>query len=111
MPYDKLNALPDGVKKLPKHAQEIYQDAFNGPTIPKGDAGNHPCPKPVRLFQWLLAKASEENDVILDPFLGSGTTALACVLLERNCIGIEKNNEFLKHAKSEIYKISKMRKA
>jgi site-specific DNA-methyltransferase (adenine-specific) len=49
----------------------------------------HPCPKPVKWAKWLIERTTEPNDIILDPFLGSGTTMEACQELNRNCIGIE----------------------
>ena len=57
--------------------------------------------KPVVLLEHLIKLFSKKNAVILDPFLGSGTTALACINTERNCIGIEINKEY--------YEISKRR--
>jgi len=45
---------------------------------------------------------SKENDVVLDPFMGSGTTGVACKLLNRNFIGIELNEEYIKIAEARI---------
>jgi len=47
--------------------------------------------KPLKLIERLLLPFTDEGDIILDPFLGSGTTALWCAKNKRNCIGIEKN--------------------
>lgn len=58
----------------------------------------HPTQKPVQLFQWCLLNYSKESDTILDPFSGSGTTALACHNLNRNFICIEKDADY--HAAS-----------
>jgi DNA modification methylase len=49
----------------------------------------HPSPKPVRLMIWLVEELSEEDESILDPFMGSGTTGVACMNLGRKFIGIE----------------------
>jgi len=49
----------------------------------------HPCAKPLRAWRWLLEKISEPGDLILDPFMGSGTTARACKDLGRRFVGIE----------------------
>ena len=49
----------------------------------------HPCPKPIRAWSWLVGKLSQEGETILDPFMGSGTTGVACVKLGRKFIGIE----------------------
>lgn len=49
----------------------------------------HPTEKPVLLNQWLLSKSTEGNNIVLDPFMGSWTTARAAVDLKRNFIGFE----------------------
>lgn len=54
----------------------------------------HPTQKPVKLFMWLLNRETNENDIILDPFSGSGTTAIACHRLKRRFICIEKDPEY-----------------
>lgn len=56
----------------------------------KGNSfSSHPCPKPVGLFQKLAHIFSPAGGIILDPFLGSGTTAYCAKKLNRKCIGIE----------------------
>lgn len=54
----------------------------------------HPTQKPLPLFQWCLQNYSNENDLVLDPFSGSGTTAVACHNLNRRFICIEKDPEY-----------------
>jgi len=54
----------------------------------------HPTLKPLELFRWIIENYSEEGQIILDPFLGSGTTAVACKQLGRNYIGIELSQEY-----------------
>ena len=49
----------------------------------------HPCPKPLQFMNWMLGKASKEAEIVLDPFMGSGTTGVACANLGRKFIGIE----------------------
>jgi DNA modification methylase len=61
---------------------------------PCGSSKLHPTQKPVELFKELILKSTHEGDLILDPFLGSGTTLLACKQLNRNCIGFEKQPEY-----------------
>lgn len=55
---------------------------------------NHPTEKPVILLQDLIKLTTDENDTVLDPFCGSGTTAIACKELKRNYICIEKDQEY-----------------
>ena len=56
--------------------------------------GGHPTQKNVETMEWLIERLTNENDVVLDPFGGSGTTAFACQNLNRDCITIEKEVEY-----------------
>lgn len=55
----------------------------------------HPCQKPLALFQYLLKTYTNEGDIILDNCMGSGTTAVAASMLNRNFVGIEKEKEYI----------------
>jgi site-specific DNA-methyltransferase (adenine-specific) len=57
---------------------------------------NHPTVKPLKLMSYLITLGSREGDVILDPFMGSGTTPLASKNLNRKYIGIEREKEYFK---------------
>ena len=50
---------------------------------------NHPTVKPIKLMAYLITLGSRQGDTVLDPFIGSGTTARACKTLLRKCIGFE----------------------
>lgn len=67
---------------------------------------NHPAEKPVELLCKLLAKTTKIGDIVLDPFMGSGSTCVAAHKLERNYIGIEYDEEYLKTAQSRLSKQS-----
>jgi site-specific DNA-methyltransferase (adenine-specific) len=54
----------------------------------------HPTQKPVSLFAWILENFSKPTDIILDPFLGSGTTLIACRKTNRVGMGFEINSEY-----------------
>ena len=60
------------------------------------DGKIHPTQKPLKLFEWCLTNYSNENDLVLDCFSGSGTTAVACHNLHRRFICIEKDPEYWK---------------
>ena len=62
----------------------------------------HPTQKPIALFVRLLEMSSISGDVVLDPFMGIGTTAIACIGKQRSWIGIEKNLDYVKLAKKRI---------
>lgn len=53
------------------------------------EQNGHPCPKPIRQMEWLVNRGSLQCESVLDPFMGSGTTGVACARLGRRFIGIE----------------------
>lgn len=67
------------------------------PSTPKREKveGYHPTQKPLEVLRRLVAMCTNEGDVVLDPFCGSGTTGVACVLLQRNFIGIDLDKSYL----------------
>ena len=69
-----------------------------------GKQQRHLNQKPVALLEYLIAKSTNENDVILDSFMGSGSTGIACINTKRNFIGIEKDDTYFEIAKSRIEK-------
>jgi site-specific DNA-methyltransferase (adenine-specific) len=62
----------------------------------------HPTVKPIKLMTYLTILGSRPKDVVMDPFLGSGTTAIACELLNRRWIGIELEKEYAEIAAARI---------
>lgn len=62
----------------------------------------HPTQKPVELIRWLIRSYSNPEDVILDNCMGSGTTAIACILEDRHYIGFEINKEYYNLAVQRI---------
>ena len=85
--YDKIYRI--------MHGGVINADGPNSPRF-------HPTQKPVALFGRIINDFSNENDLIFDPFLGSGTTAVACKHLKRNYIGIEISPEYIKIAEDRL---------
>jgi len=65
----------------------------------------HPTVKPLTLMNYLVTLGSRKGDMVLDPFMGSGTTPLACVSLERNYIGIDNEEEYYEIAKARVDKL------
>ena len=66
----------------------------------------HPTQKPLPLMMWCLEKYSKPGMTVLDPFMGSGTTCVACKKLGRNYIGIEKEPEYIKIAEKRLEKVN-----
>ena len=75
------------------------EQAFSQEEINKN---NHPTVKPIKLFEWLIKLVIREGQIVLDPFIGSGTTAIAAHNTGRKCVGIEKEDEYLEIAKRRI---------
>ena len=63
---------------------------------------NHPTQKPIKLITRIIRLSSNENDLILDPFMGSGTTAVVCKNENRNYIGFELNNTYCELSNKRI---------
>ena len=68
----------------------------------RGEDNNHPTVKPLALCQYLLKLISKENYIVLDPFLGSGTVAVACLQNNRNYIGFEIDEAYFTIAEKRI---------
>jgi len=66
----------------------------------------HPTEKPIEIIYKYLQIGSKEGDIIFDPFIGSGTTGVACQMLNRNYIGCEISPEYCKIAEDRIKAIS-----
>ncbi|MDQ3750486.1 MAG: site-specific DNA-methyltransferase [Acidobacteriota bacterium] len=64
----------------------------------------HPSQKPIKLIEMLVQSATREGDLVLDPFLGSGTTALVCQNLNRNFTGIEIEQKYIEITESRLQK-------
>lgn len=62
----------------------------------------HPTQKPIALIRELLLLNTDEGDSVLDPFIGSGTTAIACIKEKRHFIGFETNKEYYDKANKRI---------
>ena len=71
------------------------------PVRQRGD-GKHPAPFPIQLAQDHIISWSDEEDTVLDPFMGSGSTGIACINTNRNFIGMELDKEYFKIAKDRI---------
>jgi|TARA_R110002074_G_scaffold35816_1_gene97608 DNA modification methylase len=99
---DRLQKLPNEVKRtfpfliVPKASKSEKNSGLEN--------NIHPTVKPVTLMSYLVTLGSRKNDVVLDPFSGSGTTGIACVFSERNYILIEREKEYFKILKARIKK-------
>ena len=88
-----------GKKKNATFNEHCKNTVFRFPTV-KGKL--HPTQKPIDLMKYLIEVSSNENDTVLDPFMGSGSTGVACVNTNRNFIGIELDKNYFETAKCRI---------
>lgn len=78
--------------------QSITETPYGGPNRSGEQHNPHPTVKPIKLMSYLVTLGSQEGDTVLDPFVGSGTTAIACALTNRKGIGMEVDGEYFKIA-------------
>jgi len=86
-------------------AARVYKHRWNGmlqENMAKKEPRIYPCQKPVHLITKIIKDFSNENDLILDPFAGSGTTAEACRLMHQRFIVIEKTSEGIALSKERL---------
>lgn len=94
--------IPNTFDKLPPPSDYEPIGDCRDFTVGSEEKPNHPSPKPLNVMRWLVESLSKEGMTILDPFLGSGTTALACKQLGRNYIGIELSEKYCKIAEQRL---------
>ncbi len=73
----------------------------------KQDTGLHPTQKPIKLMNALIELTTSKDQLVVDPFCGSGSTLVAAYNLRRNFIGIELNDDYYKNACERMRKITK----
>lgn len=71
--------------------------------------GNHPTQKPLSILKELIEIVSNPGDIIMDPFMGSGSTCVAAALSNRRYIGIELSDEYYKIAQTRIDNLSELK--
>ena len=104
------NGVYGDYKEMPKKTYNMYH-----PTSIKTFSNSnqktkvHPTQKPVALLEYLIKTYTNENDTVLDFTMGSGSTGVACKNLNRNFIGIEKDDKYFDIAKQRIFDLSKQR--
>ena len=94
-----------GIKKSNPTFNSQYDNAIYKYPFPSGKGRIHPTQKSLPLFKDLVIKHSNENDVVLDPFMGSGTTCVACIETNRKYIGIERDEKYYQSAKKRIERL------
>lgn len=116
MVWTKPDAMPQFNGQGPAIGHEMMVTAWCGPghsswngggrpgnfRFNKNSSGQHPTQKPLPLMLDLVSLFADEGQTVLDPFMGSGTTGVACLKLGRKFIGIEKEQEYFDGACKRI---------
>lgn len=89
-------------KSKPTFNSKYDNGVFEYPICSGTERTKHPTQKPYKLIADLVFIHSNENDLVLDCFMGSGTTGVACKNLNRRFIGIEKDDKYFDIAKERI---------
>lgn len=76
-----------------KQMKDVWETSLTKPSEKK--YGKHPTQKPIELLEKIILSSTDEDDLILDPFNGSGTTGIVANRLKRRYIGIEKEKEYI----------------
>jgi site-specific DNA-methyltransferase (adenine-specific) len=75
---------------------------MSSPAKDEKSFGKHPTQKPIALVERCILASTNPGDLVLDPFLGGGTTAIACIRNGRKCVGIELDEKHFELAKKRI---------
>ncbi|MBF0463716.1 MAG: site-specific DNA-methyltransferase [Nitrospirae bacterium] len=105
--YEKIKAINPEKQKNGEEKQ--MRDLWEMPLVQgkeraRGEDGKalHPTQKPEEMLKRIILASSNENDIVLDPFLGSGTTAVVAQKYGRNWIGIEKEPQYVRIAEKRL---------
>ena len=93
--YDQMRLINGG-----RQMQSVW--TMPGPLPEEKALGEHPTQKPLALVTRCLLAATQTGDSVLDPFLGSGTTALACLRTTRRCVGIDRDLGYVRLAAARV---------
>ncbi|MCL2670485.1 MAG: site-specific DNA-methyltransferase [Clostridiales bacterium] len=83
---------------------KMIHDFYESAVVSNGEkrAGRHPTQKPIQLMEHFISLLTHAGDIVMDPFMGSGSTAVAAQNLGRDFIGIELNDEYFEIAQQRI---------
>lgn len=99
--FDKNNAIGRRFENA-KFERGKLSNIFRIPKNRSRNKVNHKAVFPIELPLTIIKNFTNENDVILDPFIGIGTTAVACIQTNRSFVGFELNKEYFDYANSKI---------
>ena len=103
---NKKKVFPHNVLVFEEEHRLYLSNVVETATVPP-EKNNHSAVFPIELPSWFIRLFTKETDVVLDPFMGSGSTAIASLLFQRNFLGIEIQTEYVEEAKKNIREVQK----
>ena len=97
-----------GNPKIIRWNKDIFVDTPGKMVEPDEGYIDHPTPKPKHFIKELVRMFTKDNDLILDPFIGSGSTAVACLQLQRRFIGFEIEEKYAYIALQRVTRAAKL---
>lgn len=95
-----LNYRPDRYKSQYKNPTDVWKIPMVSGNSP--ERTSHPAQFPEKLIERIIKASSDSGDLVLDPFIGSGTTAVVAKKLNRNFIGYDTNQDYIKEAQKRL---------
>jgi DNA modification methylase len=103
---NKFKTLPSRLQQLDTgNASRFFKSIIYQAKASKserGTANSHPTVKPVALMEYLIKMVTPTNGIVLDPFMGSGSTGVACVLNDFEFVGIDLDKDYCEIARARI---------
>ena len=89
-----------GVLDNPEHQKYFY--APRATRKERGEYNDHPTPKPINLMRYLVRIYTPKNGIVLDPYMGSGSTGIGAIQEQRNFVGVDSNQHYVDIAQKRI---------
>ncbi len=99
--YEELRTSYEELRNV-HHCDAHHCNIWHVPPVPSGNKRLHSCQKPVDILERLIRVSSNPGGGVLDPFMGSGSTGVACLHTGRDFIGIEKDEKYFRIAQNRI---------
>lgn len=90
------------------NGKSYLRSLFVTPTVSGKERTIHPTQKSIKLMEEIIKIHTNKHDVVLDPFMGSGTTGVACLNTDRNFIGIEIDKSYYEIAKQRLFDLQRI---
>jgi len=103
---NKKKVFPHNVIVFEEEHRLYLSNVFES-AVESSSSKNHSAVFPIELPSWFIRLFSKEGDVVLDPFMGSGSTAVSALLHGRNYLGTEIKSEYVKEARKNIFEVNK----